>query len=270
MPGTDRRTIVGRARRGRPGPPAEGGAGLAVDSRGNPAIDPTENVKALSEAAHARQDDLREMHTRLMNAELRHLEHLSNERTAHTEAIAVIREKSAETIRKMESDRLDKNRQFDLQTANTAADRALVAIQTLAASQAQAAETLRALVTSTAASVATQTTASLSAITERIAALEVSRYKGEGKEAVADPMIAQLLGEVKSLRDNQTGSAGKSQGMYAVWAILGSTVALIVGLITIGTFAFITTRQPSTPQAIYTPAPAGTQLPTTPPAQVPR
>lgn len=47
-------------------------------------------------------------------------------------------------------------------------------------------------------------------------------------------------------------------------------VTLIIGLIAIGTFVFITLRRPEQPQTIYVPAPAGTTLPVQPPAQVPR
>ncbi|HXE51261.1 MAG TPA: hypothetical protein VN663_22980 [Ramlibacter sp.] len=48
--------------------PVPGRPGIGVDARGGQVIDPTENVKALSEAANKRQDDLRTAEGKYQNA----------------------------------------------------------------------------------------------------------------------------------------------------------------------------------------------------------
>src|SRR6476469_7647162 len=95
-------------------------SGLGVDASGAPVIDPTENVKALVEA------------------EIRHLSEMASLRAEH-----------AKDIREIETKRLDAIRQVDVMNASSTADRALVAIQTLATQTATNAETLRALVATT-------------------------------------------------------------------------------------------------------------------------
>lgn len=127
------------------------------DRSGGPVVDPTANVIALIEAATARQDDLREETTKRIDAGLIHQQELAKVRDECARDMADIRERHSKEIRTLESDRLDKIRQVDVLAGNTASDRSLIAIQTLATSQAAAAETLRSMVTTTAATIATQT-----------------------------------------------------------------------------------------------------------------
>lgn len=173
-------------------------AGIGVDASGGPLIDPTQNVKDLTEQANLRQDDLRKLNNKRINAELagvaKDIQWMSY--------VAVLRAEHAKEIRLLESERLDKIRQVDVLAGNTAADRALVAIQTLATSQAAAAETLRSMVTTTATTIAAQTSETVSGLTGRIAALEKSSYEG----------------------------AGKGQGAMSLWAILGGLALLILAV----------------------------------------
>jgi hypothetical protein len=179
---------------------------MGIDDSGGSVVDPTENVKALQLASAARQDDLRDLNDRRIDAEIRVLKTEVN----CIENIAVLRAEHAKEIRILESDRLEKIRQVDVLAGNTAADRALIAIQTLATSQAAAAETLRSMVTTTATTIAAQTSDTVSQITERIAALEKSSYEG----------------------------AGKGTGAKNLWGILAAAIGLLVmlfmGAITIG------------------------------------
>lgn len=218
-------------------------------------LDPTANVLALSEASNRRQDDLREAYQERveasiarMDAELRHLE-----------ATAVLRAEHAKEIGALESNRLNAIRQVDVLAVSTAADRAQAAIQTLAANTSSNAETLRNMVTNTAATMATQLSNTVTAITERIATLEKSSYEGKGKAALSDPMMVELIGEMKSLRKSYAEGVGKSAGISTAWGILLGVVALIATLCTIGSFVYIGTRatEPvvtAAPQVIYVPS----------------
>ena len=111
------------------------------------------------------------------------------------------------------------------------------------------------------------TSDAMAAVTERIAALEKSSYTGMGRAGVADPQMAEMISEMKTFRAMQVQSAGKSEGSgdAVKWAALA--VSVVVGLIAIGSFFFVTMRsgvEPA-PQIIYVPAPAtGVPLPTTP------
>lgn len=147
-----------------------GGVGLGVDYAGNPVIDPTANVIALTEAANQRQDDLRDMNDRRLDAAIKHMEDL-----------AVLRETHSKEIRELESKRLDAIRQVDVLAVNTAAAQALAAIQTLAATTNTNAENLRNALNITATTIATQLANTVAAINERIASLEKGAYTGAGK-----------------------------------------------------------------------------------------
>lgn len=193
-------------------------------------IDPTENVISLTEAANKRQDDLREMNNSRIDAELKHLSEMASLRAEHQKEIAVL-----------ESTRLNAIRQVDVLAVNTAADRAAAAIQALASTTASNAENLRNALTTTATAIATQTAGSFSAITERVAALEKSSYEGKGKERMADPMMAEMLAEMKSLRESRASVVGKSEGVSASWVLLIGVVVLISTLLGIAgmIFAFV-------------------------------
>lgn len=199
-------------------------------SGGELTIDPTENVKALSAAANQRQDDLRQLNDRRIDAEIKVLQ----VQVRSMEKEMLLRAESAREIRLLESDRLDKIRQVDVLAGNTAADRALIAIQTLATSQAAAAETLRSMVTTTASTIAAQTSETVAGLTNRIAQLEKSSYEGAGKQAVADPMMAELVSEVKRQNAIITSGTGQSQGTKNTVAYIVVAVGLLVSLITIG------------------------------------
>jgi hypothetical protein len=140
--------------------------GIGVDSNGAPLIDPTQNVKDLTEAANLRQDDLRELNDRRIDAEIRVL----SARLDGVEHRMIMRAEHAKEIRLLEADRLEKIRQVDVLAGNTAAERALVAIQTLATANTATAETLR--------NSAYETVVQQNA---RIAQLEKSSYEGAGK-----------------------------------------------------------------------------------------
>jgi hypothetical protein len=195
-------------------------------------LDPTVNVIAMLKAAEERQDELLEGHKNFNDAQIQYLKDMADLRSEHST-----------TVHRLESERLKAVRDVDVASVKTEADRAQAAIEALAKITTSNAETLRAALNNTATTIATQTSETINRIVERIAALEKSSYEGAGKQAVADPMMTELISEVKALRSSQEMSSGKEQGVSSVWlwvfggigaigtifGILGS-IALVVSL----------------------------------------
>lgn len=216
----------------------------------NHPVDPSENVKALSEAANRRQDDLRVASEKLSESETRRLD----SEIGHLKEMGVLRADHATEIRQMETERLDSIRQVDVLARNTAADRAADAIQALAATTATNAENLRTALANTAqtiakqtadtaATTAKQTSDMFEAVTKRVATLEASGYRGEGKEKYADPQMAELMTEMKLLRGT------RSEGIDKTWGV----VAVIITLIIAGAGVYAASRV--APQIVYVPSP---------------
>jgi hypothetical protein len=225
-----------------------GAAGIGVDYEGGPVIDPTSNVIALNDAANKRQDDLREANNKYLDAEFRRLEQTATLRAEHAKEIGAL-----------ESNRLNAIRQVDVLAVNTAYDRAAATIQTLAVTTTANAENLRNALNTTAATIAAQWANTVAGITERLAALEMSSYEGKGKQSFADPMMAELVAEMKNLREVRATGAGKIEGISASWGVLLGAVALIATLISIGSFVYAaghsTAPVAPQPQIVYVPAP---------------
>lgn len=187
-----------------------------------PVIDPTENVIALTEAANRRQDDLRAASERFQAAQI-----------AHLNATMQLRGDHAKEIRRLETERVNAIRQVDVTAVKTEADRALAAIQTLAATTATNADNLRTALTNTATTIAKQTADTVGEITTRIAALEKSSYEGLGKSRVADPQMAEFMADMRKLILSQGAGQAKSEAksdlgkwIFAAVAALGTVVAI--------------------------------------------
>lgn len=218
------------SKRGTPGEIGPAGAqgvpglpGVPVDVFGGPTIDPTKNVLDLVEAERRRQDGIRDEVGKRYDTEIRHLE-----RTA------IMRADHAKEIRTLEAERLDKIRQIDVVAVNTAADRAAAAIQALAVTAAANAENLRNALNATAATIASQLSQTVQGINERLAALEKANYEGQGRQAVSDPAISEMLNEVKNLRLVASDTGGRRQGQITAQALISWALGIIVSLIAIG------------------------------------
>jgi light-regulated signal transduction histidine kinase (bacteriophytochrome) len=212
------------------------GVGVGVDAEGGPVVDPTANVIALNEAANKRQDDLREAANKYLEAENRHVAAMAELRAEHVEQTAMLRAEHALQLSSAESKRIDSIRQVDVLAVNTRAQEALTAIQALAAGTARDAEVLRSLVTNTATTIAAQTANIVATITERLAALEKSSYEGKGRQGLSDPMMADVLTEMKSLRESRDTGSGRIAGVGASWGVLVGAVGLILSLLSIAGF----------------------------------
>lgn len=184
-------------------------------SGGELTIDPTENVKALTEAANTRQDDLRAA-----------AKELSDVKIAHQEQIGALREDYQEKLRKAESERLDSIRQVDREDVNKTATQAQSAIAALAQVTTTTAETLRTQVATTAAAQATALANSMGEVNKRLSALELSSSEGRGKQAVESPQFAELISEQKRMNAIVLGNTGQSAGAKNLWAIIAGVVVL--------------------------------------------
>lgn len=250
----------------RPSGTNSGVVGIGVDSFGGQVLDPTENVKALNAAEAKRQDDLRESSDRLNDTKIKHIGEIVALRAAH-----------ANEIHQMETQRLDSIRQVDVTARNTAADRAADAIQALAATTAANAENLRTALANTAATLAKQTadmavttakqTADLfEAVTRRVASLEATAYRGEGRQNISDPQMAELLKEVKGLVESRRQGTGRDEGIKMSWGVFigGVTVATMIA----GALGFTLSSRPQVapiqPQVIYAIPPTGVPPPAIP------
>jgi hypothetical protein len=184
--------------------------------------DPTSNVLSLVKAAVERLDDLRDTTNKRLDAEIGHVKELSDLRAAH-----------AAEIRALEAERLEKTRDIDVLARTVESNRTSEAITALAATTASNAENIRNTVTTTADALAKQTNNTVVAITDRIAALEKSRYEEQGRSMVADPQLAELILQVRALLTNQSKATGKLEGFSSGWAVLLGVVGLVTSLLAI-------------------------------------
>lgn len=189
--------------------------------------DPTVNVIALNEAAVRRGDDLRLASDRLVEVQIQHMKELMAVRASYIDKLA-----------EAEAKRIDAIRAVDVNAVAVASERQAAAATVLANQVASSADALRTLVSNTAATIAEQQRQQSSQITDRITAVERSQYEGRGKELVGDPMMAEFIREMKTLRENQSVTKGKGEGFSASWAILIAAVGFLLTLLTIGSILF--------------------------------
>jgi len=177
------------------------GNGIPVDNVGGPTVDPTKNVLA----------DERD----------KRLDSRFVEEQKHVREILGLTREYEDKLKIAEAKRIDSIRVVDVQAVQTANDKATQQAQVLATQLTTSAETLRALVASQAQATAAQLTQIITPITDRLALLEKNQYQGAGKESVTDPLMNQLLAEMKATRDTIGEGTGRSQGA-------SSTIAYIV------------------------------------------
>jgi hypothetical protein len=224
-------------------------------SPGSLPIDPSENVKALTDAAVKRLDDMAALREKLANSQIKSLKQemrwqdkIANlrEQCAHEkdELKATFAEKSAS----QESARLDAIRAVDQLAVSTAAAQSFTAIQTLAVNQAKDTETLRLAVANTATTLATQNAAQNAEFSRKIAALEQYQYENKGKTGMSDPMMASLSEDMKAVAAALAGGKGRNEGFSTSWAILIAVVVIIIAYLGLKQNQI---AQPTVPQPIY-------------------
>jgi len=156
---------------------------------GGPVIDPTKNVLDLTDAANKRQDDLREMYNRFIEASIqrldetvRRVEQVSELRAEHAREISLVHQAHDREIHKMEQDKLAAFRASDEMARITEANRSLAAIQVVE-------RTLN----STATALASQNAENNVEVNRRLAALEKSSYEGAGKGTGARSTVTYVV-----------------------------------------------------------------------------
>ncbi len=185
--------------------------------------DPTENVKALSEALSQRQDDLRDLNNKYLDARLDAME-----------ATAVLRAAHSQEIRHLEADRLEKIRMVDVSNTAIAAAQQLAGINTLATTVASKDEAVRSNLGTTASAIQAQTDRIVGGITERLAALEKSSYTGAGRAGMADPQMEKLVDLVAGLARDRSAGEGTRRGIELSWGVVVAVFGLLFGLVASG------------------------------------
>lgn len=242
-----------------------GGTGQGVDRYGGPVVDPTENVKALSEAANKRQDDLRQAYEKMFQIQLTALndtsklrDEIEKERSVNNrelreaeirriDAEAKLRSEYSEKLSVAEAKRIDAIRVVDVNAVAVASQRASDQATVLATQVAQSAEALRTLVATTAATVAASQQQLANTLSARITTLEQAGYQQQGTAKFQDPQIAALVSEVKALSEANRSSLGVGAGRGDVigWIVAGILLLIaIVGSIGVIITIFIRSRVP--------------------------
>jgi hypothetical protein len=188
------------------------------------AIDPSENVKALSEAANKRQDDLREAERRYNDL-----------RAKHQREIATLRASYDEKLAAKESSRLDSIRQVDREDVAKTAASANLNIATLAKNTTDLATTLQSQVAATASAAETRRTADMSEINKRVSALELALSASAGKQQVTDPATERMMLRLESLLESRAGGQGvaaaadkaRAQSNWQTSAIIAASGVII-------------------------------------------
>jgi hypothetical protein len=262
--------------------PHGGGGGLPVDFTGGPTVDPTENVKDLSEALSQRQDDLRTLTRELFDTQIGQVKEIGQLRAEHQRHMDAQRDEHARQMLAAESARLNSIRQVDREEVAKTAVTNQTATTALASQTSILAETLRTQVSTVAGAAEARASAVATAgenrlnqfsadVIKRLSALELSFSEGRGKQAVVDPQVTEMLMEMRALRNSQSLGVGQRQGMSDT---ARSIIAALGVLVTLTVLYAFTQRQSAptaaAPQVIYIPAPAGALLPTTPPQPTPR
>jgi hypothetical protein len=186
--------------------------------------DPTLNVIALSEAANRRQDDLR-------TAEQLRVDQLRQAESNRVNELLLVRADFDDKLRQAEAKRIDAIRAVDVNAVAVASQRASDQATVLAAQVAGSADALRGLVQSTATTVATSQAALAASLSERITKLEQAQYEGKGKSAYADPMLSELVTEMKRSREAGAGTTGTRAGQSAVIAYVISAVIVLCSVL---------------------------------------
>jgi hypothetical protein len=230
--------------------------------------DPSENVKALSEAANKRQDDLREATDKLVQVQISglkevvhllssHLTNLSSAESRRVDDQLTIRAYYSERLELAEAKRIDAIRAVDVNAVAVASQRASDQATVLATQVAQSAEALRGLVASTANTVAQSQQTLATTLSTRITTLEQAQYEGKGKQSFADPAFAELLSEVKSLRETRRETIGVNQGVSLSWGVFLGAATLAVAIMGASGIVVWNSRAPSlasSPQIVYLPS----------------
>ena len=169
---------------------------------------------ALVASAASRIDDLILANGRRLDdlraAETRRVDGMHESMRVHMCEMMAIRAEHSRDLNAAETKRIDAIRAVDVAAVAIATDRAGAAATVLANQVAASAETLRALVASTATASQQQSTASFGQLADRITLLERTSYEGSGKSAVIDPQLTRLMAQMETVSMSMSQRDGRS------------------------------------------------------------
>lgn len=197
--------------------------GIGIDAYGNQTIDPTANVIALVKADKERGDDLRTLQSLYIQSEINRLgeivkrvEEASRLRSDHSAEITKLHQHHDTAIHRMEQEKAAALRSIDELSRVTEANRNQQAVNELARQTTNIREAL-----------ASQMADSMAEVNKRLSAVELQQSEGRGKQTVADPMMVQLVEEVKALR----GTSAQGSKNLINYVSIGITILLGLWLI---------------------------------------
>lgn len=218
--------------------------GKAIDVKGGPVVDPSENVKSLNEANSKRQDDLRGGSERLTQSQLDSQEKMNAMRSDHVKELMSLRADYDSRLLVAEAKRIDAIRAVDV--AAVAVDRVRVTDQALvlATQVSQSAEALRSLVANTATTQAASQQQVVNTLSARLTTLEQAGYQQAGQQKFQDPAFVSLLSKVEALSSARSTQEGNSKGQGDLIGWIFGGVALLIAAFT---FMRNPTLHPRTP-----------------------
>ena len=185
----------------------------ATPNGSNAGTDPTYNVRMLMDAENTALKEL-------SMSEIRHVEEMQKLHVFYQEKLIAA-----------EAKRIDAILSANASEASTNRERASAQAQVLATQVATSAETLRQLVSSTAAAQAVSHGQTVNQLNERLASLEKFRYEDIGKARVEDPAFAMLTKKLEDLftaTSESRGRAGISSALTMILAALGGGILVFV------------------------------------------
>lgn len=199
--------------------------------------DPTKNVLELVTSASNRLDELRQAEGRRLDelraSDARRLDDLRMAETRRLDERLILKTEYDERLLIAEAKRIDAIRAVDVAAVSVASQRASDQASVLANQVAQSAEALRALVATTAATVANSQQQLANTLSARLTTLEQAQYEGKGRTSYTDPTMMELAAQVRKLSDAATMSSGTRGGSAAVIAYVISGIIAVGGLISI-------------------------------------
>lgn len=183
----------------------------------NPVIDPTVNVKDALREAVARFDALREADRRYAEAEIRRINDLMDLRGVYAEKLEVA-----------EAKRIDAIRAVDVNAIAIANERATAQATVLANQVVATADTLRSLVSTTAAAQKAQLDQTTSQLSERLSSLEKLQYEGKGLSGTVPAAVSERLAQLEESKFRGEGRGTLSGPLMMLLASLGGGLVIFL------------------------------------------
>lgn len=244
----------------RPTSEEEDKPGVAVDVRGVPAKDPSENVRDMMEKGDERLDAITALNWSWSDKLDMAMEKLWNEKVhgrdglcrSDNDRISELRlaDKELHATRSYYQDKLSvtESKRIDAILANsaqasaTALERQAQSATALAAQVIQTADTLRNLVSSTAQAQALLAEQFRASVDKRLTDVERLQNLNTGRQGVSEPLLIELIAEVKKQGERTNTGSGNKEGVDATWVKV-----IAVGGLALAGLAFWDKQQPSPP-----------------------